>query len=174
MLVDVLFIMAIVLAGLVTAPALAHVLEMPGKMRLSEAEYRIVQRIYYPGFTLAGMAEVGAPIVTLALLFLVPGGSLAFYLLFIAFVAYVVIQAVFWLVTQPVNRSWISSMKLGGAGARLFGAAPERRPAAGFDELRARWEYSHVARAALSVLGLIAIALAAAAARAGGAGAAVC
>jgi hypothetical protein len=49
MLVDALFTLAIVLCGSLTIPSVAHALELPGKIRLNEAEYRIVQRIYYPG-----------------------------------------------------------------------------------------------------------------------------
>lgn len=174
MLVDTLFIIAIVLAALVAAPAIAHALELPGKMRLSEAEYRIVQRIYYPGFTLAGIAEVGAPMAVLVLLFLVPRASAEFRLLSIALVGFVVIQAVFWLLIQPVNRAWVAPVKLSAMGARFFGAGTRggREPA--FDQLRARWEYSHLARAALSVLSLLAVAIAAAAPGPEAAGSALC
>lgn len=41
-------ILAAVLVGLSACMGLAHVLELPGKLRLTEAEYRIVQPIYYP------------------------------------------------------------------------------------------------------------------------------
>ena len=162
MLIDTLFVVAIVLAALVSVPSLAHALELPGKMRLSEAEYRIVQRIYYPGFTLLGIAEVGAPLVLLVLVLLVPTGSVEFWLLGVALGGFAAVQAVFWLVTQPVNRSWVASVKLGAAGARFFGAGSRRRAESTFAELRARWEYSHLVRAALAVLGLVAIAIAAA------------
>ena len=36
------------------ATALAHALELPGKLRLSKDEYLTVQKIYYPGFTIGG------------------------------------------------------------------------------------------------------------------------
>ena len=35
----------------------AHVFEFPGKMRLAKSDYFSVQRIYYPGFTFAGVSE---------------------------------------------------------------------------------------------------------------------
>ncbi len=162
MLIDTLFVIAIVLAALVTAPAVAHALELPGKMRLTEAEYRVVQRIYYPGFTLAGIAEVGAPLVVIVLLFLVPGGSAEFWLLATALIGFISIQAVFWLLTQPVNRSWLAHERLGTVGAHFFAAAAYRGgPEPAFEELRARWEYSHLVRAALAVLSLVIVAIAA-------------
>jgi hypothetical protein len=162
MLIDTLFAVAIVLAALVSVPSLAHALELPGKMRLSEAEYRVVQRIYYPGFTLVGIAEVGAPLAVLVLLLLVPTGSAQFWLLCFALGGFVAVQAVFWLVTQPVNRRWVASVKLGAAGSRFFGAGSRSRTESTFAELRVRWEYSHLVRAALAVLSLVAIAIAAA------------
>jgi hypothetical protein len=35
--------------------SLAHALEFPGKKRLDEKQYKAVQTIYYPGFTIGGM-----------------------------------------------------------------------------------------------------------------------
>ena len=43
--------LAVVVVAL--SAALAHALEMPGKMRLAKDEYFVVQSIYYPGFTIA-------------------------------------------------------------------------------------------------------------------------
>ena len=41
--------------------SLAHVLELPGKLRLDEATYKAVQAIYYPGFTIAGFIGARTP-----------------------------------------------------------------------------------------------------------------
>jgi hypothetical protein len=41
----VLEVVTVVLVAFTMAPALAHALELPGKMRLSKEEYRVVQRI---------------------------------------------------------------------------------------------------------------------------------
>jgi hypothetical protein len=49
--------LTIVIVALPTATAVAHALELPGKLRLDERTYRAVQRMYYPGFTLGGYAE---------------------------------------------------------------------------------------------------------------------
>ena len=54
---DALQALVLILTMLALVPALAHALERPGKARLSEAQYRAVQPIYYPGFTVAGIFE---------------------------------------------------------------------------------------------------------------------
>lgn len=46
-------IFSIILVTLALTPALAHALELPGMRRLSQDVYVAVQKIYYPGFTLA-------------------------------------------------------------------------------------------------------------------------
>jgi hypothetical protein len=42
-------VVTLMLVALAMAPAVVHVLEFPGKMRLSKDAYFTVQRIYYPG-----------------------------------------------------------------------------------------------------------------------------
>jgi len=61
------------LAGTAMTMALAHALEFPGKMRLDEQTYMAVQRIYYPGFTVGGIAEPLAVVTTLVLTLLMRG-----------------------------------------------------------------------------------------------------
>lgn len=75
----ILQIVAVVLVGLVVVPSLAHALELPGKMRLRQEGYLAVQTIYYPGFTLAVIAEPLALISTIVLLLLVPPGATDFF-----------------------------------------------------------------------------------------------
>jgi len=50
--------------------ALAHALELPGKMRLNKETYVTVQSIYYPGFTLGGVSEPLGIAATLILVIL--------------------------------------------------------------------------------------------------------
>ena len=50
-------VFAVLIVVLAAVPAVAHALELPGKMRLTEDQYFATQRIYYPGFTFAGIAE---------------------------------------------------------------------------------------------------------------------
>jgi hypothetical protein len=162
-LIHALEIAAIVAAGLVTIPAVAHVLELPGKMRLDEAEYRNVQRIYYPGFTIVGgAAEVVAPLLSLVLLILRRPGTPHFWLTLLALAALLAVQLVFWLMTQPINRIWVRGMAMGTAGTRLFtGHRIEHGGDKAWTSLRNRWEVSHVLRAALAAIALVALSIAA-------------
>jgi hypothetical protein len=104
--------------------SLAHALEYPGKLRLDEEKYLVVQTIYYPGFTIGGMVgEFGAMLATLVLLFVTPYGSTAFTLTLIAFLLLAAAHAVFWLVNQPANKSGSPS------SSSRVPARPSSRPA---------------------------------------------
>jgi hypothetical protein len=59
------------------ALSLAHALELPGKMRLGKDAYLSVQTIYYPGFTIGGIAEPLGILALIALLVFVPLGAAA-------------------------------------------------------------------------------------------------
>ena len=65
-------IVALVLVAIAAALPLAHALELPGKLRLDKGTYRAAQKIYYPGFTIGGMAEPAAMLSLLGLLVLDP------------------------------------------------------------------------------------------------------
>lgn len=159
-------VVSILLVAITMGVALAHALELPGKLRLDESTYSVVQTIYYPGFTIGGVSEPLAIVSTLILLFANPRDPERFVLVLVALIALVATQVVFWLVTQPANRVWLKHQKLSAAGAKFFAIqeaeqAPDQE-IAGSDwiGLRNRWEYSHVARAVLSGIGLIALVLA--------------
>ena len=62
------------------ALALAHALELPGKLRLSEEEYLRIESIYYPGFTYGGACEFVGLVLLLIMVLLTPGGTTAFWL----------------------------------------------------------------------------------------------
>jgi hypothetical protein len=161
-------ILSTLLVAVSMAMALAHALELPGKMRLARDTYLAVQTIYYPGFTIAGgIAEAGGLIATLVLLILTPPGSAAFWLTLVALAGLIGMQAVYWIFTHPVNRYWLQGERLEGLGSAFFSFDPGHRSpaptAAGptdWTALRDRWEYSHVARAALALVSLIALILA--------------
>ena len=61
-------IVALMLVAVAMALSLAHALELPGKMRLGKDAYLSVQTIYYPGFTIGGIAEPLGILVLIALL----------------------------------------------------------------------------------------------------------
>jgi hypothetical protein len=163
---SILQILTVVLVAVAMATSLAHALELPGKMRLDGETYRAVQSIYYPGFTVAGGAEPLAVISTVVLLILTPPGSGGFWPTLVALLGVIGMQAVYWLFTHPVNKFWVEGEDLGrfGSGFFSFGANRSRlgnepRPP-DWTRLRDRWEYSHVARAALALVSLISLVVA--------------
>lgn len=133
------------LAAVVMGQSLAHALEMPGKMRLTRDQYYTVQTIYYPGFTIGGIAEPLAILATAAALLLAPSGS-QIWLTAGALAALVLTQLLFWLVVQPVNRQWLGSVKLSGAAEHFFRTGEAGGPSGDWTRLRDRWEKGHVAR----------------------------
>jgi hypothetical protein len=138
---------------------LAHALELPGKMRLSKEQYLGMQLIYYPGFTIGGIAEPVGLLAMLTLLLLVPPGGASFWLTAGAFVALLVMHAAYWLLTHPVNNFWLKDFKLKGIGRGFFSFDPLNRTQESPNNpewklLRDRWEYSHVVRAGLGFVSL--------------------
>lgn len=153
-------ILTVLVVAVAMALALAHALELPGKLRLTKAQYLAVQPIYYPGFTIGGVAEPLGLLLTLTLMFFLPWGSVPFWLAAAAFLALVAMHSCYWLLTHPVNNFWLKDFKLKGAGRGFFAFDPIHRQAStsspDWRALRDRWEYSHVVRAGF---GLIALAL---------------
>jgi hypothetical protein len=160
-LVDTMFetlqIFTVMLVALAAATALAHALELPGKMRLDEATYRAVQHIYYPGFTIAGAGEGLGVIATAALALLTPVGTAAFWLAVIAFVGMLAMHLVYWISVHPVNKHWMTGEPVSASAAAFFGAGRGQASAADWTALRDRWEYGHVARAVLASTSLLAL-----------------
>jgi hypothetical protein len=151
-------ILSLILASIAMALSLAHALELPGKLRLARDSYLAVQSIYYPGFTIAGGSEPLSIVALIALLILTPSASVAFFLIALALAAMIAMHAIFWLVTQPINRYWLTGQNLSGLGAAFFGTAPAAQQ--DWTALRDRWEYSHLARAALGSLAFVLLVIA--------------
>ncbi len=160
---DLIQVLSTIPAAVAAALALAHALELPGKLRLSREAYLAVQPIYYPGFTIGGAAEPLGLLATAFLLLLTPAGSRAFWLVVVALLGLIGMQAVYWIVTHPVNRFWLRDELLGSAGTEFFATDPGGRSGSGDTEapdwtiLRDRWERSHVARAALGFVSFLAL-----------------
>jgi hypothetical protein len=141
------------------ALALAHALELPGKMRLDRETYFAVQRIYYPGFTFGGAAEPIGIIALIALLaFAAPAGS-RFWWAVAALAGLIAMQGIYWLVTHPVNSVWTQGMDMSTLGQSFF-AIFGGDISGDWQRLRDVWEYSHVARAAFGLVALVCVALA--------------
>jgi hypothetical protein len=149
-------IVTLMLVALTMVPAVAHALEFPGKMRLSKDAYLTVQRIYYPGFTIAGLAEGFSIIAALALVIVTPRHGTAFVLSLTALILLLAMHAVYWMVTAPVNKVWLEGEQLGRAGSTFFRMNKDdgRPPAAEWTSWRDRWEHSHIARAVLVTVAL--------------------
>jgi len=149
-------VVTLVLVAFTMAPAVAHALEYPGKLRLSKDAYMTVQRIYYPGFTMAGVVELVSVISALALVVLTPRDSPAFALSLAALLLLVAMHAVYWTVTAPVNKVWLKDEQLSKAGAAFFrtDTGSGKSQEADWKHLRDRWEYSHIARAVLVTVAL--------------------
>jgi len=161
----VLQVISVFLVGVAMSLALAHALEFPGKMRLDQRTYMAVQAIYYPGFTIGGAAEPLAIIATGILVLVIRNDGAAFWWSLASLIAVAAMHVVFWTVTQPTNHYWLKNQQLSQAGARFFAIDQpnsEDRAATNpnWTASRDRWEYSHIARAALSAIALISLAVA--------------
>jgi hypothetical protein len=155
---QVLQIITILLVAGAMSLALAHALEYPGKLRLEKDAYLATQQIYYPGFTIGGLAEGLGVVATLLLVIVTPSGSGVYWLTLGAFIAMVCMHAAYWLLTHPVNNFWLKDVELKGASRGFFAFDPLGRARGGaapdWTELRDRWELSHIVRAGLSFLAL--------------------
>jgi hypothetical protein len=162
----VLQVVTVFLVSVAFGLGLAHALEMAGKIRLDEEKYLAIQTIYYPGFTIGGISEPLGVVATLILSLVTPRNTPAFWLTLIGFIGMLAVQAVFWLITQPVNRYWLRSQQLKGLGAKFFSADAHTRPGPNesatrdWKIMRNRWEYSRLLRAVLSGIALIAMLIA--------------
>lgn len=158
--IQTLQVLTILLVSVAMALSLAHALELPGKLRLSEEQYIGMQVIYYPGFTIGGIAEPAGLLCSFVLLIYIQGSGTAFWLTAGSFTALLAMHVAYWLLTHPVNNFWLRDFKLQGPAKRFFAFDPLKRAnnenPSDWTVLRDRWEYSHVIRA---VLGLISLAL---------------
>ena len=106
-------------------------------------------------------------ISTLILLVLAPLGSADFWLTLVALLGLIGMQAVYWLVTHPVNQFWLQDEPLSGVSRGFFSFASTRGPGRPHEsspvpwtDMRDRWEYSHVVRAGFAALSFIALVVA--------------
>jgi hypothetical protein len=124
----------LLLAALVLAPGMAHLLEMPHKMQLTQESYGVVQYIY-GGWALLGIVQIAA--VICSFLFYFRSGRSP--LVLIASILLAVTLVVFFIWTYPVNRS-----------THNWSVLPEN-----WEALRRQWEYSHAVNALLELTAYI-------------------
>lgn len=154
-------VIALLLVAIAMALSLAHALELPGKMRLGREAYLTVQPIYYPGFTFGGfVGEFGGMAALLVLLFATGYGTPAFWWTLASFVLFLAAHGTYWIFTHPVNGFWLKDVELTDLGGTFFSLFAQD-VSADWTRLRDIWEYSHVARAVLMVLGFLSLAVAA-------------
>ena len=154
-------ILCLCLVAMKFGTSLAHVAELPGKLRLDETTYRAVQAIYYPGFTLVGfVGEFGGMLALGVLLYLTPSGTSRFWWTAAALALLLAGHVTYWLMTHPVNNFWVKNVAMPAPGSTFFSIFTGSAEG-GWTELRNRWELSHAIIAAFATLSLISIAVAA-------------
>jgi hypothetical protein len=148
----VLTILCLMLVAAKFGTSLAHVAELPGKLRLDEATYKAVQAIYYPGFTIVGLVgEFGGIIALAVLIYLTPYGNNRFWLTVAALVFLLAGHATYWLMTHPVNNFWVKDVAMSAPGSTFFSTFAGAK-AGDWTELRNRWELSHAIIAGRSAM----------------------
>jgi hypothetical protein len=114
-------VLSVCLVAVAMSLALAHALELPGKMRLDKDVYLATQPIYYPGFTIGGgIGEGGGMVATLILLLLTPRASAEFRWTLLAFLVLVAMYLAYWVFTHPVNKFWLRDYQLKGFSGGFF------------------------------------------------------
>jgi hypothetical protein len=139
MMLRIVAFLAPVLTALALVPGGAHLLALPNKIGLGEAEYFAVQQIYR-GWALLGIVLFGALAANLAHALLLRGRGLPFVLALAAFLLIAATLAIFFVWTFPTNQA-----------TENWTIAP-----ADWRALRAQWEWSHAANAVLTFLALCA------------------
>jgi hypothetical protein len=138
--------LAVMLTAFALAAALAHLMELPGKMTYDARLYVLLHRTLYPTFgQTAGWAEGLALILVVGLAWRVRQRGAAFPLTLAAAVCQAAAMAVFLAFVQPANVTM--------ASWPLDSIPPEW---AGW---RDQWEYGHAARAVLQTGTLAALVL---------------
>ncbi|MGE3066691.1 MAG: DUF1772 domain-containing protein, partial [Hyphomicrobiaceae bacterium] len=99
------------------------------------------------------------PLGVLALLVLVgltPSGTARFWWTLAALLLLASTHLTYWFVTHPVNSVWTKNVELSGISAAFFSLFASE-VTGDWSQLRNIWECSHVARAILSMLSLVAL-----------------
>ena len=158
----ILHFIAACLTTIALSTSLTHVLELPGKLRLDRGAYVTTQSIYYPGFTVAGVAEPLEIIALLILVAITPKADPVFEWTLAAFAALIIMHGVYWVMTHPVNKFWLKDQNLEDLGKGFFSIGshkPKNENTENQDDLwkryRDRWEYSHVIRAVFAAVAFV-------------------
>ncbi|MCY0096123.1 DUF1772 domain-containing protein [Hoeflea ulvae] len=128
---------ALILTALALVPSGAHLLELPNKIGLSQADYFVVQGVYR-GWAMLGLLWIAALIANAVMAFLVRLQVRPFRLAMLSTLCFAVLFAIFFIWTLPANQA-----------TENWTLVP-----AGWDSLRAQWEYSHALNSAVVFIAL--------------------
>lgn len=137
---DVIFFIVLLATALALGAALAHALELPNKINLPKDEYFVVQKAYR-GWSQLSYLLVIELIAMLTVAALSRHEPQELWPTIIAIVCLIAAQAVFWTFTYPANvvtDNWT--------------AVPAQ-----WEDVRARWEYSHLVGAAFQLMAMSAL-----------------
>jgi hypothetical protein len=123
-------------------PAGAHLFSLANKMQLAPDQYMAAQRAY-DGWALFGIVIVAAIILAFWHAYAVRSDSRAKQLSLVAGFLILLTQAIFWIWTYPMN-----------VATANWTVMP-----ADFEHVRAQWEYSHAANAAITLAAFVAMLL---------------
>ena len=137
---DVIFFIALLATALALGAALAHALELPNKINLAKDEYFVVQQAYR-GWNQLGYLLAVELIAMLVVATLSRHEPRVLWPTIIAIVCLIAAQALFWIFTYPAN-----------VATNNWTAVP-----AEWEDVRARWEYSHLAGAAFQIMAMSAL-----------------
>src|SRR5215467_6945330 len=137
---DVVFFIALLATALALGAALAHALELPNKINLAKDEYFVVQKAYR-GWNQLGYLLAIELVAMVAVAALSRHEPRVLRPTIIAIVCLVAAQVLFWIFTYPAN-----------VATDNWTAIPAQ-----WEDVRARWEYSHLAGAAFQVLAMSAL-----------------
>lgn len=137
MLLTILEFLAILLTALALIPGGAHALALPNKIRLPQERYFAAQQIYQ-GWALVGIVSVAALMADLGLAYALRDQPAASWLSLAGGLCLAATLVMFFVRIWPANQDtddWASTPP-------------------NWQALRKRWEYGHLANAALTLAGL--------------------
>jgi hypothetical protein len=137
---DLTRFLSILFVALTLAPSGAHLLELPNKIALQADDYLTVQQIYR-GWALLAFVILGAVLSTAAHVVALRLRRQPWILAAVGLACLLAAQAVFWAFTFPANQETGNWTLLPDDWTRL----------------RAQWEYSHAAGAALNLSAFVAL-----------------
>jgi hypothetical protein len=137
---DVALFVAMMATALALGGALAHALELPNKIGMNREDYFVAQQLYAGWNRLAFLLAIQATGM-LALIVIHWREPAVLWPVLVALACLAAAQAVFWMWTFPAN-----------VATDNWTTQPEN-----WAELRAQWEYSHLAGAVFQVAAMAAL-----------------